>query len=70
MDAASLCSEIRSLAGCERVPLLMVIAGAGRETAPADPGIEYLSKPVKFEDLQGALLRHVLLAGQGESAGI
>ena len=69
MDAASLCSEIRSLAGCERVPLLMVIAGAGREAAPADPGIEYLNKPVKFEELQGALLRHVLLAGQGESAG-
>jgi response regulator of citrate/malate metabolism len=30
--------------------------------------IDYLSKPVKFEELQAALYRRVIGLGQGESA--
>jgi response regulator of citrate/malate metabolism len=30
--------------------------------------IDYLNKPLKFEDLQAALYRRVLCSGQGESA--
>jgi response regulator of citrate/malate metabolism len=46
----------------------MIALGLDRERCPTGALIDYLSKPVKFEDLQVALYRRVLCPQQGESA--
>ncbi|KAF2389935.1 hybrid sensor histidine kinase/response regulator [Pseudomonas frederiksbergensis] len=69
-DGASLCCQIRGLPGCAEVPVFMVAQSIDREHCPTGALIDYLSKPVKFEDLQAALYRRVLCPKQGESADI
>lgn len=68
LDGVSLCSQIRALPGCSELPLFMVALSADREHCPPGALIDYLNKPVKFEDLQTALCRRVLCSKQGESA--
>src|SRR5471030_6006 len=69
-DGASLCCQIRALPGCDELPVFMVALSVDRERCPSGVVIDYLSKPVKFEDLQAALYRRVLCPKQGESADI
>jgi len=69
LDNVSVCCQIRALPGCADVPIFMIALGIDRERCPTGALIDYLSKPVKFEDLQAALYRRVLCAQQGESAG-
>jgi CheY-like chemotaxis protein len=69
-DGTSLCCQIRALPGCAELPVFVVAVSADRERCPTGALIDYLSKPVKFEDLQAALYRRVLCSGQGESADI
>lgn len=69
LDDVSVCCQIRALPGCADVPIFMIALGVDRERCPTGAMIDYLSKPVKFEDLQVALYRRVLCAKQGESAG-
>lgn len=64
-----LAGQMRALPGYAGLPVLAAI--------PALSGVDidvewtdFLSKPVKFEELQAALYRHVLCVKQGESAGI
>lgn len=59
-DGASLCCQIRGLPGCAELPVFMVALNVDREHCPTGALIDYLSKPVKFEDLQAALYRRVL----------
>jgi CheY-like chemotaxis protein len=59
-DGASLCCQIRGLPGCAELPVFMVALNVDREGRTAGAVIDYLSKPVKFEDLQAALYRRVL----------
>jgi CheY-like chemotaxis protein len=68
LDGASICCRIRALPGCAELPVLMIALSADRAYCPSDTLVDYLSKPVKFEDLQAALYRRVLCPGQGESA--
>lgn len=68
MNGVSLCCQIRSLQGCEQVPVFMIAQSVDRERCLSGDLIDYLSKPVKFEDLQAALYRRVLCPQQGESA--
>ncbi|SDO01159.1 Signal transduction histidine kinase [Pseudomonas arsenicoxydans] len=70
LDGASLCCQIRALPGCAELPVFVVAMSGERERCPNGALIDYLSKPVKFEDLQAALYRRVLCPGQGESADI
>jgi signal transduction histidine kinase/ActR/RegA family two-component response regulator len=67
-DGESLCCRIRELPGCAELPLFMIALSGDRERCPTGALIDYLSKPVKFEDLQAALYRRVLCPQQGESA--
>lgn len=69
LDGVPLCCQIRALPGCAELPVFTVAAQANRERCPTGALIDYLSKPVKFEDLQAALYRRVLCPKQGESAG-
>jgi signal transduction histidine kinase/ActR/RegA family two-component response regulator len=69
-DGASLCCQIRALPGCDELPVFMVALSVDRERCPDGAVIDYLNKPVKFEDLQAALYRRVLCPKQGESADI
>ncbi|CAI8703875.1 two-component system, sensor histidine kinase LadS [Pseudomonas sp. IT-P12] len=68
MNGVSLCCQIRALPGCEHVPVFMIVLNVDRERCVTADLIHYLSKPVKFEDLQAALYRRVLCPQQGESA--
>lgn len=60
LDGASLCCQIRDLPGCTHLPVFMIALGADREHCASGGSIDYLSKPVKFEDLQVAMQRRVL----------
>jgi CheY-like chemotaxis protein len=68
MDGVSICCQIRALPGCSHLPVFLIAQGVDRERCPTGALIDYLSKPVKFEDLQVALYRRVLCSQQGESA--
>jgi CheY-like chemotaxis protein len=68
LDGVSVCCQIRALPGCAQLPVFMIALGPDRERCPSGALIDYLSKPVKFEDLQVALYRRVLCSEQGESA--
>ncbi|MCF5071151.1 response regulator, partial [Pseudomonas syringae] len=68
LDGASLGCQIRDLPGCADLPVLMLVPSAEREYGATGALIDYLNKPVKFEDLQTMLLRRVLGFTQGESA--
>ncbi|MBB3242765.1 signal transduction histidine kinase/CheY-like chemotaxis protein [Pseudomonas sp. Tn43] len=68
LDGASICCRIRALPGCAELPVFMLGLSADRAYRPSDTFVDYLNKPVKFEDLQTALSRRVLCPGQGESA--
>ena len=68
MNGVSLCCQIRALPGCEHVPVFMIVLNVDRERCVTADLIHYLSKPVKFEDLQAAMYRRVLCPQQGESA--
>ncbi|RKS16161.1 signal transduction histidine kinase [Pseudomonas sp. WPR_5_2] len=68
MEGVSVCCQIRELPGCAELPVFMIAQGVDRERCPTGALIDYLSKPVKFEDLQAALYRRVLCPKQGESA--
>ncbi|MFJ4196096.1 7TM diverse intracellular signaling domain-containing protein [Pseudomonas sp. NPDC089534] len=60
LDGASLCCRIHDLPGCARLPVFMLAQGADLERCATGGVIDYLSKPVKFEELQAALERRVL----------
>ena len=62
LDGVSLCCQIRALPGCAEVPIFIIALGVDRERCPTGALIDYLNKPVKFEDLQAALYRRVLCA--------
>ncbi|VVN83492.1 hybrid sensor histidine kinase/response regulator [Pseudomonas fluorescens] len=68
LNGMSVHCRIRAVPGCAEVPVFVVAPGAARDRCPSGALIDYLSKPVKFEDLQAALHRRVLCPGQGESA--
>ncbi|MDB6443994.1 Signal transduction histidine kinase [Pseudomonas sp. NFACC32-1] len=70
LDGAAVCCQIRTLAGCEDVPVLVVSPSLEQPFCPSGSLIDYLSKPVKFEVLQTILQRRVLCPKQGESADI
>ncbi|MBC3206654.1 response regulator [Pseudomonas sp. SWRI111] len=59
-EGASLCCQIHALPGCADVPVFMLALTADREPCAPGAAIDYLHKPVKFEDLQAALERRVL----------
>jgi CheY-like chemotaxis protein len=59
-EGASLCCQIHALPGCAHLPVFMLALGADREQCAPGAAIDYLPKPVKFEDLQAALQRRVL----------
>ncbi|WP_423204363.1 7TM diverse intracellular signaling domain-containing protein [Pseudomonas kribbensis] len=60
LDGASLCCQIHDLPGCANLPVFVIALGADREHCASAGSIDYLSKPVKFEDLQIAMQRRVL----------
>jgi CheY-like chemotaxis protein len=68
LDGVSFCCQIRALPGCGELPVFVIAVSVERERCPTGALIDYLSKPVKFEDLQAALYRRVLCPRQGESA--
>jgi CheY-like chemotaxis protein len=68
LDGMSLCCQIRALPGCAELPVFVIALSIDRERCPTGALIDYLNKPVKFEDLQAALYRRVLCPRQGESA--
>lgn len=59
-DGASLCCQIHALPGCTNLPVFMLALSADRELCATGAPVDYLNKPVKFEDLQSALERRVL----------
>lgn len=59
-DGASLSCQIHALPGCANLPVFMLALSADRELCAAGALVDYLNKPVKFEDLQSALERRVL----------
>lgn len=59
-EGASLCCQIHALPGCAHLPVFMLALSADREQCAPGAAIDYLHKPVKFEDLQAALQRRVL----------
>lgn len=59
-DGASLCCQIHALPGCTNLPVFMLAPSADREPCTTGALIDFLNKPVKFEDLQSALERRVL----------
>ncbi|WP_409316261.1 7TM diverse intracellular signaling domain-containing protein [Pseudomonas sp. KCJK9016] len=60
LDGVSLCCQIHDLPGCAHLPVFMIAQGTDREHCASGGVIDYLSKPVKFEDLQVAMQRRVL----------
>jgi signal transduction histidine kinase len=62
-DGISLCCRIRALPGYAELPVFVVALSVDREHCPTADLIDYLNKPVKFEDLQAALYRRVLCPG-------
>ncbi|CAH0210610.1 response regulator [Pseudomonas mediterranea] len=70
LDGVSVCCQIRTLAGCEDLPVLVVGPSLDPNGCPAGALVDYLGKPVKFEVLQAILQRRVLCPRQGESADI
>ncbi|WP_053144200.1 hybrid sensor histidine kinase/response regulator [Pseudomonas sp. P97.38] len=69
-DGVSVCCQIRTLPGCEELPVLVVSPNLGHERCPSGALVDYLGKPVKFEALQAMLQRRVLCPKQGERADI
>lgn len=59
-DGASLCCQIHALPGCTNLPVFMLALTADRELCTTGAPVDYLNKPVKFEELQSALERRVL----------
>ncbi|VVM79076.1 Sensor histidine kinase RcsC [Pseudomonas fluorescens] len=59
-DGASLCCQIHALPGCANLPVFMLALTADRELCATGAAVDYLNKPVKFEELQSALERRVL----------
>ena len=59
-DGASLCCQIHALPGCAHLPVFLLALQAERDLCATGVAIDYLNKPVKFEDLQSALERRVL----------
>ncbi|PYC17559.1 hybrid sensor histidine kinase/response regulator [Pseudomonas jessenii] len=59
-DGASLCCQIHALPGCTNLPVFMLALTADRELCATGAPVDYLNKPVKFEELQSALERRVL----------
>ena len=59
-ESASLCCQIQALPGCANLPVFMLALNVDRELCATGAAIDYLNKPVKFEDLQSALERRVL----------
>lgn len=59
-DDEMLCCQIHALPGCATLPVFMLALGTDREHCASAVQIDYLHKPVKFEDLQAALERRVL----------
>ncbi|PNG44549.1 hybrid sensor histidine kinase/response regulator [Pseudomonas asplenii] len=59
-DGASLCCQIHALPGCANLPVFMLALTADRELCATRAAVDYLNKPVKFEELQSALERRVL----------
>jgi len=59
-DGASLCCQIHALPGCANLPVFMLALTADRELCATGAPVDYLNKPVKFEELQSALERRVL----------
>ncbi|MEK1908925.1 MAG: response regulator, partial [Pseudomonas chlororaphis] len=68
-EALKLCDQVRGMPGCADLPVLLVSASAHAVEAERCL-LDYLSRPVKFEELQAVLARRVLASEQGESAGI
>jgi len=69
-DGVSVGCQIRALAGCEDLPVLVASPRHDAACCPSGALIDYLGKPVKFEVLQAVLQRRVLCPKQGESADI
>lgn len=59
-DGAALGCQIHALPGCAHLPVFMLALSADREMCSPGAVIDYLNKPVKFEELQAALERRVL----------
>jgi signal transduction histidine kinase/CheY-like chemotaxis protein len=59
-DDEMLCCQIHAMPGCATLPVFMLALGTDREHCASAVQIDYLHKPVKFEDLQAALERRVL----------
>ena len=59
-NGAALACQIHALPGCASLPVFMLALSADRELCASGAPIDYLNKPVKFEDLQSALERRVL----------
>ncbi|MXR32099.1 hybrid sensor histidine kinase/response regulator [Pseudomonas sp. PICF6] len=70
LDGVSVCCQIRTLAGCEDLPVFVVSPNPNHERCTSGALTDYLSKPVKFEVLRTILQRRVLCPKQGESADI
>jgi signal transduction histidine kinase/CheY-like chemotaxis protein len=68
LDGVSICCQVRALPGYAALPMLAVMQGTERERGQMAGATDYLSKPVKFEELQTILYRRVLCPRQGESA--
>ncbi|MHC8405645.1 hybrid sensor histidine kinase/response regulator [Pseudomonas sp. TMB3-21] len=67
-NGPSLCCQIRALPACAELPIFVAAANADRERCAVGDLIDYLHKPVKFEELQAGLHRRVLCPKHGESA--
>jgi CheY-like chemotaxis protein len=59
-EGAALCCQIHALPGCANLPVFMLALTVERELCTPGAPIDYLNKPVKFEELQSALERRVL----------
>jgi len=70
LDGVSVGCQIRALAGCEDLPVLVASPRHDPACCPSGSLVDYLGKPVKFEVLQAVLQRRVLCPKQGESADI
>ena len=64
-NGASLCCQIRGVPGCADLPVFMLAPSVDREQCPSGALIDFLNKPLKFEDLQAALHRRVLCSEAG-----